>query len=753
MKGKHVILALALIALPAAARAQTGSCTVTIDPDSTVLPYDATGGSFPVEDDAACFWKVTGVVQNGTWLTLHDYTWSISGDSGVNYSVTPNTGPERTATIAIDAYGDYTVVQEAQPCGVFRSDNALTGSPIEGVYVANTDCGRVVNVYNGGDGWGPVLTKEGSQYEGLVYGPDALLYALDPTANTIVRFAAGDLEPSDVHSFAPPARPRLAAFNNRGDLIVVDDADGAGLRFLHNLNPIGDDLAFDPDADLIPGSFDLGHFSDVITLANGDLLAATSAGNVYRFPFTPAASPPYLSHVTVATITGGASAIARAANGTVFIATGNTINTYTFDDYGDLVALESSCTTFGDATTIADIDVSADDSLYVTTLTTDAFTKEKQGDLWEIRYYDNDTHEFGCQAKSPLATFAPPSPTDGDTPLVGVAVPFTTRDGKDNPTVEGAPVGSQLFNFFDSLYEFRAIDNDQCLVTVSDEEFSPSIVQDLIETMPPGTPVAHPITFFGDNGRAIGYHYEQVGTSCTGNAVDTTVYEHAINAYYSAFKPQIMRCEDPDGAAPGCELIALQSYYPDNGFFPDDGRVGGTNPSFSTTFLVDVATEDTTYTYHFCGFQSPLTAAIPADEATIPPWNDASVPVFQTGSDVPVKFTVAVPDGTCAKGPFETQTIVAVMWLTKVRDSTGEEVWVPIPDVDITGGGSAETGRIVFDNPDNKNKPFALQVKLSQDGADLDPGMYEVTVTDDTAATNGTSTFYFNNQKVYFKVK
>ena len=38
----------------------------------------------------------------------------------------------------------------------------------------------------------------------------------------------------------------------------------------------------------------------------------------------------------------------------------------------------------------------------------------------------------------------------------------------------------------------------------------------------------------------------------------------------------------------------------------------------------------------------------------------------------------------------------------------------------------------------------------------LDPGMYEVTVTDDTAASNlpgDEDIFYFENQKVYFKVK
>ncbi len=759
MKGKRVLLVLALLVLPAAAPAQTGSCTVTIDPDSVVLPWNATGGSFLVQNDAACFWKLTGVEQQGSWLTPQSYRWSLLEDTGVDYSVTQNTGPERTATIAIDAYGVYTVVQEAQPCGIFRSANALTGSPTDGVYVANTDCGKLVNVNNGTPGWEDTVTSEGSHYQGLLYGPDGLLYALDTTEGDIVRFAPPDQTPMDVHNFAPPARPRLATFNNRGDLIIVDDAVGTGLFWLENTASVGSSLTFAADTDSIPGSTSKGTFVDVITLANGDLLASTSDGGVYRFPFTPANSPPYGTPDDVSSSAlVGTSAIARAANGTVFIAAGNTVDTYAFDEAGDLAPLEPvepSCATFGDAATIADMNVSADDTLYVTTVTPDAITGDNQGELWEIPYYTytNGTAEFGCRAKSLLATFAPPE--GGGTPLAGVAVPFTAREGKPNPTLPPGvtvPDGSQLFNFFDSLYEFRPIDHTGCTIDVTAEEYSPSTVQGLLQSA--GYPNGRPITFYGDNGRALGYHYAaQAGADCPGD--ESVLYEHAINAYYSGLNPQIMVCEDNGGT---CRVITFQTYFSGVGFFPDDGRIGGTNPTFSTTFLVDLESGGRDYWGDFCGYQSPLSTVDLWNEGVIPLATDPLVPVFQGGSDMPVKFTVAdtSPEvqGSCKNGPYVTENLTAVLSIARI-DPVQRTILEVIQHIDITGGGSYDDGtdRIVFDDPNNKNKPFALQIKLSQDGVPLAQGLYQVVVTDDTANTDGVDTYYFPAQTTYFAVK
>jgi len=205
-----------------------------------------------------------------------------------------------------------------------------------------------------------------------------------------------------------------------------------------------------------------------------------------------------------------------------------------------------------------------------------------------------------------------------------------------------------------------------------------------------------------------------------------------------------MRCTNPFATDPGCELIGFQSYYPGFGFFPRDGRMGGNTPAFSYAFLVDATAENTVYAGDFCGFQSPLSWPTNVDD---------DLPVFNAGSDMPVKFTVADTDngGDCQNGPFVRDTIIAVLSVARVDPD-----FDAIEDLDLTGGGSFEDGRIVFDNPRNKNKPFALQVKLSEDGVNLDPGIYQIVVTDDTANSNelgDVDKYYFPTQVTYVEVK
>ena len=59
----------------------------------------------------------------------------------------------------------------------------------------------------------------------------------------------------------------------------------------------------------------------------------------------------------------------------------------------------------------------------------------------------------------------------------------------------------------------------------------------------------------------------------------------------------------------------------------------------------------------------------------------------------------------------------------------------------------------MFDDPKNKNLPFALQVKLSRNGGEnLPPGTYQAVVTDDSVASDGAANYYFPTQETFFKI-
>jgi hypothetical protein len=596
------------------------------------------------------------------------------------------------------------------------------------VFVSNTACERIVEVTSG---WSEVYAEDGSTYEGLVYGPNEVLYALDPTRGLIIDLSDLANPVHDASSGEAPLKPREAVFNHRGDLIVVDSSvSGGGLYVFPNTETnVGNGVTLGAPG-LITGSYYLGSLTDVATSANGDLLVTDFAGKVWRFPFVPASGAYDLPTAVIDSGIGNPTAIARSADGTVFVGEGQFLRQFSFGA-GWNATNEGACANFGDGATVQDAELSADDTIYVTVTTASG------GELWEIPF---DTESSSC-GSSPvrLATFTRISPT---APLVvGVALPFTGRDGKivpDSTKLDfNIPVEVQAFNFYDSLYEFGA--DNGCEVSVSAREFSPMDVQAAIDAE--GLDPARVITFWGDNAKALGFDYNSANGPCAPGAEDgPPLYEHAINAFYGAFNPQIMVCEYISAGVPNtCRLTTFKSYYPLFGFFPDDGRLGGVNPKFSWSFLIDKVPDgaEPVYDGEFCGFESPL----------VP---DGPYPTFQTGSDLPIKFRVAKD---CETGPFITRNLIAILSLAKVEDEDGNLDFDPIENPDITGGGSSDPDRLVFNNPRNKNKPFALQLKLSEDGANLEPGLYQIVVTDDTAGTLGVSEIYFPAQVTFFNVK
>jgi hypothetical protein len=704
-----------------------GACLVTTDPGFEESFFEASpaepGGSFPVNSAPPCWWRPTEILDETStpvgWITITTYGWSV-GEGLVNFVVADNSGPARQATIYIEGILIHTVFQ-AGNCEV---DVATGPGAADSVFVTSPSCERLVEISSGFTLIDPE-PQTASRYEGVEYGPDGKLYVSDSLRGLYRIDPSTGLE-TQVFPASGAFIPKNARFTHDGDLVVANGAPG--LFKFENLNSVGDSSVTLVPATIpvIANSAGFGPFTDVTTAANGDLLGTTAAGLIKRFPFVPGTGSYGNADLTITTeepaIPRG---ITRAANGTVMVANGSSVWAYPATES------PSVCAAFvGD---VVGIDSAADDTLYVTVVNDD-----NVGELWEISY---GYPAWTCVTPSaPIATFTGSDTTE---PVYGVAVPFSSRGAKllDATTMEefNIPVGVQAFNFFDSLYEFLPPPADSdCTVNLWAHEFSPSFIQNLIDTE--GIAASNPITFWGDNGRAIGYQYEDTGATCDPDG--SILYKHAINAFYLGYNPQIMRCTDPEAANPGCELISFQSYYPGFGFFPDDGRMGGTTPAFSHAFLVNATAEDTDYAGEFCGFQSPLDWPTNVD--------DNNLPVFNGGSDMPVKFTVAntAAGGNCDSGPFVTKTIIAVLSVARVDPD-----FDAIDDLDLTGGGSFEDNRIVFSNPRNKNKPFALQVKLSEDGNNLPPGTYQIVVTDDTANTNGTSTYYFPTQTTYFRVK
>ena len=140
-----------------------------------------------------------------------------------------------------------------------------------------------------------------------------------------------------------------------------------------------------------------------------------------------------------------------------------------------------------------------------------------------------------------------------------------------------------------------------------------------------------------------------------------------------------------------------------------------------------------------------------------PPSPDLTLarPLTRLGLDAEALHAIHVErNGSSPSAGHSIEFRMAGQWISMIAIETRVDPdFDAIDNLDLTGGGSFEEGRIVFSNPRNKNKPFALQVKLSEDGDNLPPGTYQLVVTDDTANTNGTSTYYFPTQTTYFKVK
>jgi len=646
----------------------------------------------------------------------------------VTYTAQVNTGAERSGKIFVQG-AEFIVTQLAAPCQIIDGTN-----PSNLVYLANTACERIIQY----PGPLPALfTQASSSYEGLEWGPDGWLYAFDPTRGLIHRF-----DPSDpsfvgiVHepTVGLPTQPRDGVFNHLGDLIVVDGTTG-NLWVFTNKNAVGMTPSFDARNPIPnPG---IGAVADVATAANGDLLVTDSGSkSVLRIPFNPAARS-YDSLSATEAVDAGSfdapGAIVRSGNGTIFVGDFDSNNGYlrAFEPGG--TAFSVPCGTFTGAA-IQDVDIASDDTLYVTSVNLNTSV----GTLTEIQFsYDEDDGWTCGDTPLTIATFT--GNDSGNVPLSGVAVPFTGRDGKfvvDVPVDFPFPTGSQLFNFWDFLFGFQD-PAASCEVTVSAKEYATTDIQRVINTqLDPVT--AGPVTLYGDGGAVQVIDYEPFGV-CDPREYPEPDFVLSMMGVYEANNIGVVVCHDDESTSPcvlddhdlavgdcDCEVIPLESFYL-GGPLPDDPRTSGRTPRTSQAFLVDVESAGGGDA-EFCGFKEPLNLFANPD--------DEDLPEFEGGSTVSVQYKLAdlTKNGNCDKGPYVTRDVAARLTFAQIHPDT----LLPINEIypiDAVGGATIILGDTYFSNPANKNKPWKIDLKLSQDGVSLPPGgLYQITVFADVVA-------------------
>ncbi len=582
--------------------------------------------------------------------------------------------------------------------------------------------------------------------EDIVIGPDGLLYACDPTQGTIIRLdPVGQVGegclcgPEDVQLVftSDTVQPRSPWFTHRGDLLFTDASGGgeeqSAVQRCAGVAQQPFQVGTDPicsDTEELEGLSFAGE--GLTQAANGDLLVVAEAGEeggdgaVWRLPMARDTGELGDTALPIITDLEDPVGIARSSTGDIFVAdvreTPLQIETAVLDDSEQLFLSEGVlyrfphhpdgtlgaaevCATFGPARPFY-LEAAADDTMYVA-----VGGEQGAGELWSVTY----DHSLGTCTQDEIVSEAPP--------LMGAAVPFTGTGAKEmdpDSFPPGVPQDSQLFNFFDMLYEFRSLYYPDCKVDVDAEEVSPTALQGVIDAEL-GQGRATPITFFGDNGRAQVFDIAPRSVEeCPAGEVDGDVlYEHALNAYFLAHNPKYVLCHG-DGLY-DCNFVDFSSVLL-GGFFPDDGRIGGFDPRFSRGFLVDAKTlADLGLSGGgtFCGLEAPVRNV---DDPTGP------VPRFKVGSTIPLKFHVAEvePRGNsnCRKGPFVTYAVV-VLGAARVDPDTLHLLELVHPQ---TSGHYEDEPAAIFTQPSGHKAPYHFNWNTKG----LEPGLYQLTFTADT---------------------
>ncbi len=689
------------------------------------------------------------------------------------------------SVLVVHSFGGVATAQDDCTYGI---DWVAAPNAAEAVFVTDPVCGAIVRV--GNVSAEAVFYDPDFSYEGLIYGPDEMLYALDAILGLIDIF-----DPTTSYAEEPfgsvyartddsGLSPWFGRFNQRGDLLVTDRFYPRVFAF-KNTVLIEDGIDLDGTPHLVWDFHSEDQLAGVTFDANGDLQVVNrSADEVLRFPYNPACPDYDLGDGDPCLVydypgppinlnpESGALGVSRASNRDVFVATETGLQR--FDKDG---GAEDVCWPFDDEAMGLSVDQSANDTQYFTVLAPvedigvyypsdceECFPLPLEVQLWEVPFgYDPCADDFGffCGDDARLlATFSMPmEPGDIAPPVLvfDVALPFTDREAADfdcdgfgdHPAQGIKPIdldgGGQGFNSFDAYIEFIPSDSaPTCRVKVRSQEHSPMEINAVIEGGSNALMPSRPLVLPGDNGRMRVWFFDELneeGVNCPeGDPDGPPLYTRNFSAFFTLYNPKLALCHDTGD--PQCNLQQINILDLVYGDIPDDGKLGGFDPRFSQGFLVDqvILGPDgyPVYDGEFCGFLPPVYKGKMRAEK------------FKAGSAVPIKIK-PVLDGTPCGGK-TIPDLVAVLAVSRIEGDTA--ISIPFEDLTFNGKGSAEDYRAVFYPPKSRNSHYQLIWKtVDRYGDRLPKGLYKLTVIDDSAATNGGDEIYFGPQSIMIELK
>jgi hypothetical protein len=557
----------------------------------------------------------------------------------------------------------------------------------------------------------PIFTLAGSNFEGIVYGPEGTdiasqtgltnnnIYVCDPTEDTIYRvtLAVSSGQPTVTTTYAVVYngkgdtsgslhQAQCGRFTSTGDFLVTSKTRGGVWKFAG----LAGAATFPTPRQIVSGSDAEG---DLTQANNSDLLIVDLASkSVLRSTDFATASGFITTNLTQPT--GG---IARRNDGEIYVADGggqNNIKAFTSDGNPD--SLNSVCGTFNDVPEF--IKVAADGTLYVATSHA-AGNGFNNGKLYKV-----DTSSCVTSLVADIGQ-------SGNPPAIGVAIPPTSTS-KTKPPIT---TGSQNFNF--GFSQFVASNVGSCNGPVTVKEFQRRR-GDLKSLTPSGTTIQ---PFLGEGGFYTQFAFPH--TTCipsSGSLFDFALAGFIFTSGVST-NPRIVECPDDATSFTQCE-IGLNGFFPVSEAIPGDCCILKKPGGGSTFFVVNQEIGNTTAT--FCGFQSPLNNGLTNNADPLNP----SVPTI-TGKTLPIKFTISKTTKCSSTKTSDYITDASeLLSLIRVRDAAGNvtnDIVTPVSSTSTYSNPCAADFGPTAICVENGNKQYSFSLSLNA----LKPGVWNLSVT------------------------
>jgi hypothetical protein len=492
----------------------------------------------------------------------------------------------------------------------------------------------------------PIFTLAGSNFEGIVYGPEGSgftgnkIYVCDPTADKIYRLSltitsgqptAAALDGGGIvyAGTGTVQNAQCGRFTSTGDFLVTSKSSGGVWKFA-GLGASPTSLIPAIPTQIVSGTHAEG---DLTQANNSDLLIVDITSKIVLKSVLPSSGSVNPTTFITKNLTQPTAGIARRNDGKIYVADGggqNNIKVFTPDGNPD--SLNSVCGTFSDVPQF--IKVAADGTLYVAT------SNANGSGLSNGKLYRVDT-------SSCITTLVADIGQSGNPPAIGVAIPPTSTS-KTKTTVLPLP-GFLNFNYGFSQFVASNVANP-CTTSVTETQTHLADLQNLI---PNG---GAPVPFLGEAGFGTLFNFPPDG--CTPSSGG--LFDFAIAGFASGeTNPRIVECPSTGQ----CE-VGLDGFYPISEAIPGDCCIIKKPGGGSSFFVINLPFSGG----QFCGFQNPSNDSL---TNTTDPLNP-NVPTA-TGNTWAIKFKIAKATAACSstKTSDYITDALEVLSLIRVRDAQG----------------------------------------------------------------------------------